>query len=125
MTRNYKTGLLVAGLALAVGMFALPSDAFAADAATREFFGSDDPFTKVQTWITGPFAIFITVIGLVLFGAMAVFGSDFSGFGRRVPMLLLGIAFVMGAITIVSNLFGSSTSGALYEPHLGHIEQKE
>lgn len=116
MNASLKSTLLITGLAVAALVILHPATAMAADAQAAEIFGNNDPFTKIQNFITGKFAGFVALISIVLFGAMLAFGSDFSGFGRRIPLILLGIGFVMGAVTIVDTLFSGSTTGALFEP---------
>lgn len=114
--RQYALGAIMALAALA-----LVSPAFASTGA--DLFGAQSPFEKVLEFITGPFAWFIVILALVVFGAMLVMGSDFTGFGRRIPMLLLGIAFVMGAVQIVTALFGSSQSATLTDAQIQALER--
>ena len=116
---NFKAASTVA--ACSVIAFSLVAPAFASTGA--DLFGTQSPFETVLEFITGPFAWFVVILALVIFGAMLVMGSDFTGFGRRIPMLLLGIAFVMGAVQIVTALFGSSQSASLSDAQIQALEQ--
>ena len=79
-----------------------------------DIFGTTSPFKAFTDFITGPFAYFVAIVAIVVFGAMLVSGSDFSGLSRRAPMILLAIGIILGAKTIIDKLYGG-TSGAIYE----------
>lgn len=88
----------------------LPSIAFAGG---EDIFGAASPFEAFTNFLTGPFAYFVAIIGIVVFGAMLVSGSDFSGLSRRAPMILLAIGIILGAKTIIDKLYGGA-AGASY-----------
>jgi hypothetical protein len=65
------------------------------------------------------------VIAVIVLGAMIIMGSDFGGFGRRVPMVIVGIGFVIFATQVVSFLTGTDASGMLYDPASVFVEHLE
>lgn len=109
--QNRKT---VASLSLTLGL--LPYQAMAKMAEADAIFGGENPVRKFIEFLTGGFAVAIAVIAILVMGAMIIFGSDFGGFGRRVPMVLLGVGFVIFAVNVVDFLTGTGASGMLYDP---------
>jgi type IV secretory pathway VirB2 component (pilin) len=100
-------------LSLGIGLSLLSHPALASTA--DDIFGSTSPIEKLVSFMTGPLAFMIVIIGIVVMGGMLIFGNDLSGFGRRIMLLVLGGGLVLGAVQVVGALFATSTSGAIYE----------
>ncbi|WP_298937218.1 TrbC/VirB2 family protein [uncultured Ruegeria sp.] len=78
-------------------------------------FEDAQPFQKFIAWVTGGFATFLAIILVLVAGFMLASGSDFSGFARRIPTMLLGLGFILLATKFITFLFGSS--GVVLLPH--------
>lgn len=63
--------------------------------------------TKVATSLTGPVAYAISLIGVVVTGAMLLFGGEINEFARRIIMLVMVIALLVSATNILSSLFAT------------------
>ena len=64
--------------------------------------------TKIQTSITGPVAFAFAIIGLVVAGAVLIFGGELNGFIRT----LMFIALVMALIITAQNMMTFFGTGA-------------
>ncbi|EEE35230.1 conserved hypothetical protein [Rhodobacteraceae bacterium KLH11] len=78
-------------------------------------FEEAQPFQKFIGWVTSGFATFLAIILVLVAGFMLAAGSDFSGFERRIPTMLLGLGFILLGTKFITFLFG--TSGAVLMPH--------
>ncbi|MCX6130548.1 MAG: TrbC/VirB2 family protein, partial [Proteobacteria bacterium] len=58
--------------------------------------------------LTGPVAGYIALIAIMVCGAMLMFGGDFSGFARNVINVVIACAVILGASSIITNLFPAS-----------------
>ena len=111
-----KTTTNTALVAGAMSLF--PYQALAKMAEANAIFGgASNPIGQFIGFLTGGFAIGVAVIAIVVMGGMIIFGSDFGGFGRRVPMVLLGVGFVIFSVNVVQFLTGSDVSGMMYDPN--------
>lgn len=103
--------------AVAATFYILPTQSMATVQAANDIFGSgENPLDKFLDFLTGSFATTIAVIAVLVLGAMIIMGSEFGSFGRRVPMVIVGIGFVIFATNVVSFLTGTDASGMLYDP---------
>lgn len=98
-----------ARLLVMVAMFALP---FVAMAAGDQGLPFEGPMTKLKDSLTGPIAMAISLIGVVAAGAMLIFGGDMNGFMRSIVFLVLVIALIVSA---------SSMMGTVFEPSNGAV----
>ena len=73
----------------------------------------ETPLQKVVQSITGPVAFSISVIGIVVAGAMLIWGGEINEFARKLIMVVLVIALIVTATNLLSTLFGT---GALVRP---------
>lgn len=92
-----------------------PSDALAVGT------GGDLPYeawmTKLRNSVTGPVAFTFALLGIVVAGGILIFGGDLNGFFRTFVLIVLVMAFLVGAQNIMSGLFGGGTviaSNGLY-----------
>ncbi len=78
-----------------------PQLAFAADTTDGASDGSSLPFVSplktLQNALTGPFAMSVSLIGIVAAGAVLIFGGDMSGFLRTLVFLVLVIALIVAS----------------------------
>jgi type IV secretory pathway VirB2 component (pilin) len=86
----------------------------AAEAAASTGGGSlpwETPLQTIADSISGPVAYAISLIGIVVAGAMLVWGGEINEFARRMIMLVLVISLIVFATQVLSTLF--NVSGAV------------
>lgn len=97
------------GLLLLIAAFVLVS-IMAPDALATAGSGGGLPYEPwletVKDSITGPWAFFISIIGIVAGGSVLMMGGDTNGFFRTIGFIVLVMSFTVGANTIMSGLFG-------------------
>jgi type IV secretion system protein VirB2 len=71
----------------------------------------EGPLQAIADSLTGPVAYVISVVGIVVAGAMLVWGGEINEFARRLIMLVLVISLIVFSTQILSTLF--SVTGAL------------
>lgn len=70
----------------------------------------DAPLTTLRNDITGPVAFTISLLAMVACGAALVFGGEVNEFIRRLIMVVLVAAFLVGVTNLASSL---GISGAI------------
>ena len=102
---HYRRGLLLLGIAVVL----LVATSHPAEAAAA---GGGLPYegwlAKIQASITGPVAFAFAIIGLVVAGAVLIFGGELNGFIRT----LMFIALVMALIITAQNMMTFFGTGA-------------
>ncbi len=73
----------------------------------------DTPLQDLQAVLEGPTAKAISIIAIVIAGAALVFGEDLGQFTRRLLLIVLAVALILGAGSLITGLEFSQTSGAL------------
>lgn len=90
---------------VAVMLCMLPSDVLASAGA-----GGDLPYESwlesLRNSVTGPFAFSVALVGIVVAGAVLIFGGDLNGFFRSIVLLILIMALIIGAQNLLSGFFG-------------------
>ena len=81
--------------------------------AADELFGTDSPLLKFIDFIIGPFAYGVVIIALVVTVGVLAIGGEFSGFSRRMPIVVVAGAIVILAGTVITNLFGRDRAADL------------
>ena len=71
----------------------------------------ETPLSRVTTSLTGPVALSISLIALMVAGGTLVFGGELSEFARRSCVAVLAIAFLVLGAGFMTSLFG--VGGAL------------
>jgi type IV secretion system protein VirB2 len=66
----------------------------------------ESPLSKIQDSITGPVAMGISLLAIVAAGAGLVFGGEISGFIKTIIYIVLVIALIVAASSIMTNVFG-------------------
>lgn len=92
-------------LFLAVAMLLIVNPAIAGSAAGLPW---EAPLDKLKNSLTGPVALAISLIGIVVAGGMLIFGGELGEFARRIIMLVLVLALLVMANNVLSNFYGSS-----------------
>jgi type IV secretion system protein TrbC len=99
---------------LAIGAFALlfalaavlPDHAWASSTSSGSL--PWEPALKtVSDSLTGPVAYAVSLIGVVVTGAMLIFGGEINEFARRIIMLVLVVALLVSATNLLSTLFSA------------------
>jgi len=98
-----KRFLTMAGLALA-------SNALAYASTSTTGLPWETPLQTVQQSLTGPVAAGISVVGIAAGGMALVFGGELSEFAKRSCYAVIATAVIVGAGTIMSTLFSSSSA---------------
>jgi type IV secretion system protein TrbC len=78
------------------------------------------PLQTLKAALTGPFAMAVSLIGIVAAGAVLIFGGDMSGFLRTLVFLVLVIAVIIGGGSIIDMI--QKSSGAVIASALGAFE---
>lgn len=74
----------------------------------------EGPLETLKKSLTGPVALAIALIGVVVAGGMLIFGGELGEFARRIIMLVLVLSLLILSSPILSTLFGvTSGSGAI------------
>ena len=68
----------------------------------------ETPLQNLSTALTGPTAKYISIIAIFVAGIALIFGEDLGQFARRVLMIVIAIAFLLGASSFILPL----TTGA-------------
>lgn len=66
----------------------------------------EGPLETLKKSITGPVAMVVSLLGVVACGAALIFGGEMNEFIRKIIMLVLVIALIVGAASVMSTLFG-------------------
>ena len=92
--------------------------AFASQAHASAAAGGGLPYeawlTKLQESLTGPVAFSVSLIGIVGAGGVLIFGGELNAFLRTLVFIVLVMALLVGANTMMSGLFG--TGAVVYNP---------
>ena len=80
------------------------------------FFGTESPLLKFVDFIVGPFAYAVVIIALVITVGVLAIGGEFSGFARRMPIVVVAGGIVILAGDVIRNLFGASRAADIPRP---------
>ena len=72
--------------------------------------------TSLRASATGPVAFAFGIIGIVVAGGILIFGGDLNGFFRTMLVVVLVMALLVTANTIMTDLFQTSAEIAFTEP---------
>ncbi len=96
--------LAAASLATVTGSAAMAAD---------NIFGGGSPLTQFVDFVTGPMAYAVVIVALVITVGTLALGGEFSGFARRMPIVVIAGGIVILADTVIGNLFGGSRAFTL------------
>ena len=68
----------------------------------------EEPLSTVSESFTGPVALAISLLGIVVAGGMLIFGGELDHFTRRVVLIVFVLALLVGASALLEGLFGST-----------------
>jgi type IV secretion system protein VirB2 len=102
-----SAAILTAGVFIVVAIIA--PEAWAGTGGTS--LPWETPLQTISNSITGPVAYAVSLIAIVVAGAMLVWGGEINEFARRVVMLVMVISLIVFASNILSTLF--SVTGAV------------
>lgn len=66
----------------------------------------EGPLTTLKDSLTGPVALVISLIAILVCGALLIFGGEMGDFAKRMVMLVMVIAVVVGGASMLTTLFG-------------------
>ena len=95
---------------LTMAGLALVSNALAFASTSTTGLPWETPLQTVQQSLTGPVAAGISVVGIAAGGMALVFGGELSEFAKRSCYAVIATAVIVGAGTIMSTLFSSSSA---------------
>jgi type IV secretion system protein VirB2 len=64
----------------------------------------DGPLGNLEADLSGPTAKIISIIAIVVAGAALVFGEDLGQFARRLMLVILAIALIVGAASFLTGI---------------------
>ena len=102
--------VLTAGEFLTMAGLALISSAVSYASSTSTGLPWETPLQTVKQSLTGPVAAGISVVGIAAGGMALVFGGELSEFAKRSCYAVIATAVIVGAGTIMSTLFSSSSA---------------
>jgi type IV secretory pathway VirB2 component (pilin) len=71
----------------------------------------ESPLTTLKNSLTGPVALVLSILGVLVCGAMLIFGSQINDFVRGVVVLVLVVSMIIAASNFLSALgFGSGAT---------------
>ena len=65
--------------------------------------------TKLRQSVSGPVAFGVAMIGIVVSGAVLIFGGELNGFFRTFVFLVLVMAFIVAANNVMTSFFGKGS----------------
>jgi len=99
-------------------LFALLPEAALASTGTAGGLPYEGFLTNLRNSMTGPVGYTISLIGIIASGVGLIFGGDLNGFFRAIIMLVLVVALVIGANSMMSSFFGGAElTAALERPY--------
>lgn len=73
--------------------------------------------TKLRQSVSGPVAFGVAMIGIVVSGAVLIFGGELNGFFRTLVFIVLVMALLVGANSMLTSFFGGSAEIASLTTH--------
>ena len=84
----------------------------------------ESPLSSIKDSLTGPVAGAISLVAIVVAGAVLIFGGDFSAFVRALINVVLVISILVGASSLLTHLFGVS-GAVISKEQLRLLQQPE
>jgi type IV secretory pathway VirB2 component (pilin) len=102
--------LLMIGLCLGIVLLLpLLAQASTSDTSTGSL-PWESPLATLRTSFSGPVAYAISIIGIVVCGAMLIYGGEINEFARRAIMMVLVIALIVLANSVLTSLFSTAAT---------------
>ena len=96
---------LVFALAIVLTASALSFDPAHASTTGGTGLEWETPLQKIRDSVTGPVAYAVSLLGIVVTGAVLVFGGEINEFVRRIIMLVLVVSLMVFAADLMNSLF--------------------
>jgi type IV secretion system protein VirB2 len=96
----------------AVLVLTLSNAAFASNVNQSTTLPWDNTLGALTGFLTGSVAKYISIVAIFVAGLALVFGEDLGQFARRMLMIVIAIAFLVGASSFAST-FVTDASGAV------------
>ncbi len=110
---NRRTLATAAAFAPVLVFFAM-SAAFAAGAnGTTQALPWESALSNLSGALTGTTAKIICIIAIFIAGVALIFGEDLGQFAKRLLMIVIAAAFLVGAGSFVSNFIQPSNGGLI------------
>lgn len=107
------------GAALLMAVLLLwPHNAWASD--TTGGLPYESFLTKVRTSMTGTVGYTFALVGIVVAGAVLVLGGDLNGFVRSLMLLVMVVALLVAANSVLASISGGGATVAFNAP-VGHL----
>lgn len=104
-TINKNTAFTFGAILLLLCFLLFPEYSFASEGSGGGL-PYEDWLTKLRQSVTGPVAFTISIIGIIVAGAVLIFGGELNAFFRTLVFLVLLMALLVGAQNMMSSLFG-------------------
>ncbi len=79
-----------------------------ATAGTATGLPWENPLQTLTNSFTGPFALAVSLIAIVITGAMLIWGGEVNDFARKLIVIILVIALIVAATNVLTTLFGAT-----------------
>jgi len=76
----------------------------------------EDFLTKLRASMSGPVAFTLSLIGVIASGAALIFGGDLNGFFRSMIFLVLVVAIIIAANSLMTGFFQGAELTAALQP---------
>lgn len=109
-SRFNRTAMFYLTLFLLIAIVLTSHAALAGETATKAGpLPYEGWLTTLRDSVTGPVAYALSIIGIVISGGVLIFGGDLSGFFRTLVFLVLVMAMLVGANSMLGQFFGRNT----------------
>ena len=107
---KYRLNAFAFTALLAFALLLLPARALASTSSGTAM-PWESPLKTIATSLSGPVAGVISLIAIVVCGITLIWGGEIGDFAKKLVYVVLVIAVLVGASSLITTLFG--TSGAL------------
>jgi type IV secretion system protein VirB2 len=105
-----STPLVCAALVLSLDSAAMASTGGGTGGGTLPW---DGPLSALAGFLTGNVAKYISIIAIFVAGLALIFGEELGQFARRMLMIVIAIAFLVGAGAFASTFIGTASGTVL------------
>lgn len=111
---DMKFGYMIFGV-IALLVLLAPDLAFASNAQTSNT-AWDTPLQVLRDAFTGPIAFTISLLAIIIGGAMLAMGGEMNEFARRMIMVILAVALIVFANNFLTQFFAGGAQVILLDP---------
>jgi len=110
---THRLAVASAPFVCAALFLSLDSAAMASTGGTTGTLPWDGPLSALAGFLTGSVAKYISIIAIFVAGLALIFGEELGQFARRMLMIVIAIAFLVGAGAFASTFIGSASGAVL------------